>query len=368
LGLLCYTKGVGKHYNFEGIENFRDMGGYECSYGFTHENIIFRSGSLGYATPNDIEKLKTLGIKSVLDLRSKKDKVDYPNAFKKIPCVKIYELNVNGEGRIPLDRKDQMNSYFEMIDDVSSAQAIFKCIMEAEKPLVVHCNAGKDRTGVFMMLVLLANGVSLEDINADYNLSFSYLDRLNAYTNKNYPNSPKVVKTYSHHLVLNFLKSFLKKYGSLRNYFSYLGFNDDQTMFLENLLGYQERSYGAVLVKDNLTLVEHMRMEHISLPKGHIEKGDLDGRDTALREIKEETGFDAEIANLDNRYDIFYSPLKGHVKRVTFFIGKYIGGKQKAQKEEIESLEWMSFDEAIKSVTHQSDKEVLIWARGILGL
>lgn len=357
-----------RHYRFEGIENFRDIGGYECSYGLTQPGVIFRSGSLGYASKNDIEKLKTFGIKSVLDLRSEKDKADYPNAFKQIDGVKIYELTVNGQGRIPVDRKDQMKSYFEMVDDVPSAHAIIECIMKADKPLVIHCNAGKDRTGVFVMLLLLANGVSIEDINADYNLSFSYLDKLNAYTNAHFPNSPKVVKTYSHYLVPRFLSAFLKKYSSLYAYFQYLGFNDDDFKLFSNLLGRQERSVGAVLMKGELTLVEHMAGGHWSIPKGHVEPFDESDKATALREIKEETGFDAEITDLRHSYDIHYSPKEGSAKKVTFFLAEYKGGAERLQQEEVKELLWLPFDEAVSLLTHESDKQVLRWAKKTLRL
>lgn len=63
---------MARFYTFEGIENFRDLGGYECDYGETQFGVIYRSATLKGATKKDVDKIASLGIKTILDIREKK--------------------------------------------------------------------------------------------------------------------------------------------------------------------------------------------------------------------------------------------------------------------------------------------------------
>lgn len=122
-----------------------------------------------------------------------------------------------------------------------------------------------------------------------------------------------------------------------------------------------ERSYGAVVYKlaDNkiLYLIEHMVLGHISLPKGHIEKGETE-EECAIREIKEETGLDV-ILDTSFRETISYSPVKDVMKDVTFFTALINSDKIFPQKEEVNRIEFLPYDEADKILTYQTDRDVL---------
>ena len=122
-----------------------------------------------------------------------------------------------------------------------------------------------------------------------------------------------------------------------------------------------ERSYGAVVYKlaDNkiLYLIEHMVLGHISLPKGHIEKGETE-EECAIREIKEETGLDV-ILDTSFRETISYSPEKDVMKDVTFFTALINSDKIFPQKEEVNHIEFLPYDEADKILTYQTDRDVL---------
>lgn len=122
-----------------------------------------------------------------------------------------------------------------------------------------------------------------------------------------------------------------------------------------------ERSYGAVVYKlaDNkiLYLIEHMVLGHISLPKGHIEKGETE-EECAIREIKEETGLDV-ILDTSFRETISYSPVKDVMKDVTFFTALINSDKIFPQKEEVNHIEFLPYDEADKILTYQTDRDVL---------
>ena len=122
-----------------------------------------------------------------------------------------------------------------------------------------------------------------------------------------------------------------------------------------------ERSYGAVVYKlaDNkiLYLIEYMVLGHISLPKGHIEKGETE-EECAIREIKEETGLDV-IIDTSFRETISYSPTKDVIKDVTFFTALINSDKIFPQKEEVNHIEFLPYEEADKILTYQTDRDVL---------
>ena len=86
----------------------------------------------------------------------------------------------------------------------------------------------------------------------------------------------------------------------------------------------QEYSYGAVVyqIKDGqiLYLIEFRKLGHVSLPKGHIEKGETPFQ-CALREIKEETNLEVDLET-SFHHTISYSPFPNVWKEVTFYLAK----------------------------------------------
>ena len=124
-----------------------------------------------------------------------------------------------------------------------------------------------------------------------------------------------------------------------------------------------ETSYGAVIYKyeNNKTyfLLLNMSYGHISLCKGHVEK-DETPRETALREIKEETNLDVQL-NTDFQAKITYSPYPETIKNVTFFLAE-ANDNQLTKDEhdsEVTSSYWTTFNNAIKDITYDSDREVI---------
>ncbi len=123
----------------------------------------------------------------------------------------------------------------------------------------------------------------------------------------------------------------------------------------------QEYSYGAVVYekrKNNIyILIEYMKQGHISLPKGHIEKGETPEQ-CALREIKEETDLDVSL-NTEFSHTISYKPSPAVRKDVTFFLATPISNHIKAQESEVNHIEWVEEERALTILTHDTDKEVL---------
>lgn len=123
----------------------------------------------------------------------------------------------------------------------------------------------------------------------------------------------------------------------------------------------KEKSCGSIIFKYDeeklLFLVIKQTLGHFSFPKGHVEESESE-KDTALREVKEETGFDISFVG-DFREVITYSPKPGVLKDVVFFLGNVIDGVMTPQKDEVSLIEWLSYEDALKVVTYDDDKNVL---------
>ena len=129
-----------------------------------------------------------------------------------------------------------------------------------------------------------------------------------------------------------------------------------------------ELSCGIIVFDNDKVLIVKHKGGHTSFPKGHREKGE-NLRETAIREVKEETGIDAEINSnvcFINTYDpreriskkekIFKDKV---FKDVLLFIGTKIGGELQPQLEEVSLCDFFTKEEALEKLTYQIDKEML---------
>ena len=131
-----------------------------------------------------------------------------------------------------------------------------------------------------------------------------------------------------------------------------------------------EKSCGAVVyqIRDRYLyfLVENMKLGHVSIPKGHVE-GDETEADTAIREIREETNLEVRLDTVF-RHDVYYSPYEGIQKQVIFFAAEAISNDMKNQESEVSALRWLPYEQAISTVTYETDKDVLSHAAVYLGV
>ena len=123
----------------------------------------------------------------------------------------------------------------------------------------------------------------------------------------------------------------------------------------------KEKSCGAVVYKKENDSIYYLIIKqskgHVSFPKGHVE-ADETNEMTAIREINEEPNIDVIIDKNFKRVNT-YSPFKGVIKDVFFYVGLATTDNIKADKKEVESVKWLKYDDAMKALTYDTDKKIL---------
>jgi protein-tyrosine phosphatase len=179
-----------RHLNLAGASNFRDLGGYPGKDGRTVRwRQIFRSNHLGHLTPGDIEVLRSLGVKSAFDFRGTEERAVAICGISEIavhslpiePTV-VAALRARGANGVALCSTDALDvmreSYRNYVrQNTGTFRVLFAHLLGDHAPLVIHCTAGKDRTGFACALILHALGVAEEVIAEDYLLTNCFYRR-----------------------------------------------------------------------------------------------------------------------------------------------------------------------------------------------
>lgn len=104
-------------------------------------------------------------------------------------------------------------------------------------------------------------------------------------------------------------------------------------------------------------LIRHRFSGHWSFPKGHIEPGEHEN-ETALREVKEETGLDIVLQS-GFRESVEYCPSPEVKKQVVYFLGVPCGGTLQRQESEVSEVRWLDIGKALGEVTFNNDKMLI---------
>ena len=120
-----------------------------------------------------------------------------------------------------------------------------------------------------------------------------------------------------------------------------------------------EKSCGAVLFTVEKGIKKYLIVEsnYFGLPKGHVEDDETE-QETALREIKEETGIDAKIVP-GFRETVNYRLPNGNVKEVVLFIAEYKAQPYTVNLDELRGITLLPYDKALKRITYRDTKTVL---------
>jgi protein-tyrosine phosphatase len=167
----------GRRLELDGLFNLRDVGGYPAAGGASVRwRTLLRSDALHKLDGAGVAVLAGLGLRTVLDLRTQVEVETAPSAIEGVPARHTHISILTGDLQtLPLEL-DAIYQY--VIDECGGtiATAIKVLAAPGASPALVHCSAGKDRTGIVVALILAVLGVPDEVIAADYGLSARYLD------------------------------------------------------------------------------------------------------------------------------------------------------------------------------------------------
>jgi len=178
-----------RHLNLQGASNFRDLGGYPTGDGHTVRwRQIFRSNHLGHLTAADVEIVRSLGLRSAFDFRGREERAV---AVCGMEDITVHSLPIEptvvaalrarlAAGALSADDALEIMrwSYRNYVrHNTHSFRELFAHLVDNRAPLVIHCTAGKDRTGFACALVLHALGVADDVIAEDYLLTNRFYRR-----------------------------------------------------------------------------------------------------------------------------------------------------------------------------------------------
>ena len=171
---------------FEGLDNVRDVGGLPLrDGGRTRSGVLLRSAALHWATAADVRRLvDEFGLRLVLDLRTPREiDRDGPTPIA-AAGVETVALNFIGASRELPETEDDtdplLRNYLGYLDDqpANIVEAVRRLAAPDAGPALVHCAAGKDRTGVLVAMVLDVAGVERPAVVEDYALSSAQIEAL----------------------------------------------------------------------------------------------------------------------------------------------------------------------------------------------
>jgi protein-tyrosine phosphatase len=181
-----------RHVALEGAHNFRDLGGYATEDGHTVRwGLFYRSDDLSELSDTDLAKLHGLGIKLVCDFRSAEEKAEEPDRLPAEGPPAMLELPILDDSFSPAVFREKITSGDLGDTDLRQMMiegnrlfatryapryaAMFERLTQpGQLPALVHCTAGKDRTGFAAAVVLRTLGVPEETVYEDFLLTNHY--------------------------------------------------------------------------------------------------------------------------------------------------------------------------------------------------
>ncbi len=194
LPAIAYLQGMTRIQSLDGVHNFRHFHGYEAADGARVREGLYRSGHFSRSSEADRDLVRELGIAVIADLRRPRERQAEPSAWPEDHALRVISSDADDDGEPPHLKflrtgdhsleavRGYMQSAYRRIPREKGNQSVFRegfralASGEADSGFLVHCAAGKDRTGIFCALVLEELGVEHEAIVEDYLLTNAAVD------------------------------------------------------------------------------------------------------------------------------------------------------------------------------------------------
>jgi protein-tyrosine phosphatase len=220
----------------DAVHNFRDMGGYPTVDGRTTRwRRLFRADGLYRLSGTDLEVVRELGLRTVIDLRTFAELDErgtfphdaHPVQFHHVPVIDSTWTAAHAE-TMPDEPADFLEqAYISMLDEGEErlAEALVVLSEADALPAVFHCAAGKDRTGMLAMMVLGCLDVLDEYIVADYALTAEGMERMREWSAREYPDlharimaGPAIFSAAVPEAMLRMIGHVRQRHGSIRQF------------------------------------------------------------------------------------------------------------------------------------------------------
>lgn len=224
----------------DGTHNLREVAGYRAGSAIVRPGKLFRSDALHALSPEGREALAGLGIRRVLDLRSEAEVTAGPSLLH--DGAEVVHAPIFTGAAQPIDVVETnvtlAHVYDAMVDHHGDrlAEAVRLIARSGEDAVLVHCTAGKDRTGLVIALALLAAGVAREEVVADYALTAAnlagpwaeaMLERMRAGGGTISPQLEEIVTASPAELMTAVIARWDGEWGSAGDYLRAHGLDDD---------------------------------------------------------------------------------------------------------------------------------------------
>ena len=245
-----------RHIAFERCFNFRDLGGYTTRGGHvTAWRKLYRSSEIHTMTEVDAARARDeLGVKTVIDLRQPAVAAGDADGSLARPPTRYHNIPLIDDGDMPEDSAGPSPvaavpiDYLRRLEQPQYGKGIVRALRRFGEPgalpAVVHCSAGKDRTGLVAAVLLGVLGVEDEDIVRDYALTARYMPRLldhwweneNKTQSTRYEHLPPYIYDARPETMEHVLDTVKQRYGSMRGYLERHGGDAALVRSLENAL------------------------------------------------------------------------------------------------------------------------------------
>lgn len=240
-----------RHLPLDGTYNVRDVGGYATRDGRSIRwRTLFRADSLHRLSSEGQAHLLEAGLQTIVDLRRDEELATAPNVFATSDRPRYVRVSLapnptNGDARREISPDSLAQTYRAIIDgrQAELREVLGALAQPGAFPALVHCTAGKDRTGIVVALLLALAGVDHATIADDYALSAAYL------TDEYFADARRRAEAAGHdweqyrfllgcpaNLMLAVLEALDVRYGGVEPYLRQLGLADADLAALRSAL------------------------------------------------------------------------------------------------------------------------------------
>ncbi|MEB6112204.1 tyrosine-protein phosphatase [Kurthia gibsonii] len=233
---------------FEGIPNFRDLGGVTTIEGkHVKKGLLYRCGELSKSTPKDLQQLQALHIRTIIDYRDESEIEAHPTPRIQgvhdvhAPASRSQFNLASIEDLASSDLLKQLNMdlfkefYASLAFENPAYQTLVSILKAYEGPMIQHCTAGKDRTGIGSMITYLILGVPYTTIVQDFLETNQYMEKHPPYWQKPLelavkdPEILQILVGVNQTLLDHVHDEILRKYGTIEMYLKEEYHIDEQT-------------------------------------------------------------------------------------------------------------------------------------------